>query len=206
MITTVITSYNKGPYLADAIRSALDQDYASHEVIVVDDGSTDDTCEVAKAFGDRIRYVRQPNRGQAHARNRGTREARGQFVAFLDGDDRWRPGKLSAQIALFGNNHRLGVVYADCVALRDGRATGLSRGETRGLYRGNVLDRLLVDNVVPFSSTLVRREYLLDVGMFDESVRVADDYDLWLRMARKYEFDYVDEVFLEYRLGIDSIG
>ena len=98
MVSTVITSYNKGPYLAEAIDSALAQDYPHREILVIDDGSTDHTPEVAGAYEDRIRYIRQENRGPSGAKNRGIIEVRGEFIAFLDGDDRWRPGKLTKQI------------------------------------------------------------------------------------------------------------
>jgi glycosyltransferase involved in cell wall biosynthesis len=207
MITTVITSFNKGPYLAEAIESALRQDYQPHEVIVIDDGSTDGTAEVGRSFGDRIRYIYQPNRGQCNAKNRGIVEARGEYVAFLDGDDRWRKGKLTKQARLFRDNPRLAVVYTDRTKFEGDRiVVPNNRALRHRPFRGMVLDHLIVDNFVPFSSALVRRECLIDVGMLDEDVPVAPDYDLWLRLARKYEFDFIDEILLDYRLGIDSIG
>lgn len=206
MVSTVITSYNKGPYLAEAVNSALLQDYCPHEVLVINDGSTDETQEVAAAFGDRIRYLSQPNRGQANARNWGIRESRGEYIAFLDGDDRWRSGKLSKQMGLFVARPTLGLVYTDRLKFSGDTIVWSSNRCGHELRRGRVLDWLLSDMFIPFSSVLVRRECLIEAGLFDESVRVADDYDLWLRFTRLYEIDFIDEVLVEYRLGIDSIG
>jgi len=208
LVSTVITSYNKGPYLAEAIDSALAQDYPRQEVLVIDDGSTDNTHEVAESYGDRIRYIRQENMGQPTAKNRGIREARGEFVAFLDGDDRWRPGKLSKQVEYFGRNPALGLVYTDRLTFRGEEVVDES-GKRRGpYYRGKVLDRLLINMIIPFSSAVARRRCLIAIGMFDESLAIAPDFDLWLRLGKEYEIDYVDEVLVEYRIeaGAQRIG
>jgi glycosyltransferase involved in cell wall biosynthesis len=208
LVSTVITSYNKGPYLAEAIDSALAQDYPHQEIMVVDDGSTDHTPEVAGAYEDRIRYVWQENRGPSGAKNRGVLEARGEFIAFLDGDDRWRPGKLTRQIECLHRNPAAAVIYTDRLVLRGGAIVSPSlHSEGKHLYRGHVLDQLLMNMIIPFSSTLVRRKCLIEAGLFDERRRAADDYDLWLRIGRLYEIDCVDEVFLEYRSESEgSIG
>ena len=206
MVSTVITSFNKGPYLREAIDSALKQDYRPLEVLVVDDGSTDNTSEIAKSYGSRICYIHQEHGGQCRAKNRGVSSARGEYVAFLDGDDRWRPSKLSKQVALFKTKASLGVVYTDRMKFRGDQVVWASNRAAHVLKRGWILDHILVDMCVPFSSSMVRKDCLLEVGMFDESVPIAPDYDLWLRLARLYEFDFVDEVLMEYRTGIDSVG
>jgi glycosyltransferase involved in cell wall biosynthesis len=208
MVSTVITSYNKAPYLAEAIDSALAQDYPHQEILVIDDGSTDSTPEVAGAYKDQIRYIWQENRGPSGAKNRGILEARGEFIAFLDGDDRWRPGKLTKQIECCHRNPAAALIYTDRLVIRGGAIVGMSlRAEGKHLYRGQVLDQLLINMIIPFSSALVRRKCLIEVGLFDERRRAADDYDLWLRIGRLYEIDYVDEVFIEYRSESEgSIG
>ncbi len=208
LVSTVVTSYNKAPYLAEAIDSALAQDYPHQEILVIDDGSTDHTPEVAGAYKDRIRYIRQENRGPSGAKNRGILEARGEFIAFLDGDDRWRPGKLVKQLECFHNNPAVSLVYADRAVFRGGVILRPSlRSEGQELYRGHVLDQLLMWMVIPFSSTMVRRKCLIEAGLFDERWRAADDFDLWLRIGRLFEMDYVDEVLLEYRAATEgSIG
>jgi len=207
LVSTVITCYNKAPYLAEAIESALMQDYTPHEVVVVDDGSTDESPAVAQSFGTRIRLIRQANAGASAAKNRGIREARGEFVAFLDGDDRWLPGKLSKQMPLFARNPRVSVVYADRVKF-SGTDTRIPEPERRHLrfHRGRVLDQILLDDFVSFSTAVVRRASLLEVGLLNENQRISDDYDLWLRVARCYEFDYVDEVLVEYRAATGGLS
>jgi len=208
MVSTVITSYNKAPYLAEAIDSALAQDYSNQEILVIDDGSTDRTPEVASAYSNQIRYIRQENRGPSGAKNRGILEARGEFIAFLDGDDRWRPGKLARQVECFHNHPTSALVYTDRLVFRDSVVLSPSlRSEGKDLYRGRVLDQLLMCMLIPFSSAMVRRKCLIEAGLFDERLRAADDYDLWLRIGRLYGMDYVDEVLLEYRAATEgSIG
>jgi glycosyltransferase involved in cell wall biosynthesis len=205
LVSTVITSYNKAPYLAEAIDSALTQDYPHQEILVIDDGSTDSTPDVAGAYKDRVRYIWQTNQGPSGAKNRGVLEASGEFIAFLDGDDRWRPGKLIKQVECFYRNPAAAMIYTDRFLIRSGAIVGTSlRAEGKQLYRGQVLDQLLMEMIIPFSSTLVRRKCLIDVGLFDERRRAADDYDLWLRIGRLFEIDFVDEVLLEYRIESDG--
>lgn len=206
MVSTVITSFNKAPYLAECIESALSQDYAPQEVLVVDDGSTDNTRDVAKSFGSRIHYEYQENQGQAAAKNKGICLAHGEYVAFLDGDDRWRAGKLQKQVNLLESVKSVAVVYSHTASIREGSGWEPRPYTTRhGFRRGAVLDDLLLRNFIPFSSAVARHRCLVDVGMFDETLRFAVDYELWLRMARKYSFDYVDEILVDYRVGIDSV-
>lgn len=206
MVSTVITSYNKGPYLGEAIESALCQDYAPQEIIVVDDGSTDNTREVAAAFGKQVHYVYRPNGGQSSAENHGIRLARGQLIAFLDGDDRWRAGKLRKQIEIFRKNPEVSVVYTRSWIFdhRTGKPPAGSR-KRLPLQRGRILDPLLIWNFIPFSSSMVRKDCLIGVGMFDEAVSFPNDLDLWLRIAHKYSFDFVDEELVEYRVGIEQV-
>lgn len=206
MVSTVITSFNKGPYLAEAIESALCQDYEPQEIIVVDDGSTDDTREVARTFGERIRYRFQPNQGPAAAKNRGIVLGSGEYVAFLDGDDRWRPGKLRRQVEAFGKDPRVGVVYglaATMSSLPD--EAPRPRSHIWQCYRGRVLDELIVKNFVPFSSAIVRRRCINSVGLLDPRERVTDDYEFWLRMALQFEFEFVADIVVDFREGIDQI-
>jgi glycosyltransferase involved in cell wall biosynthesis len=205
-VTTIITSFNKGPYLAEAVDSALRQDYGSQEVLVIDDGSTDNTRQMAESFGHRVRYVYQDNRGQSNAKNRGIALARGDYIAFLDGDDRWREGKLARQMARMTEHPEVAVVYGRAIAFDHLRGLLPEKGPSGNLPRGRVLDHLMMCNFIPFSSAVVRRACLSTVGGFDEGLRVAEDYDLWLRLAKDHLFDYVDDTLLDYRVGIDQIG
>jgi glycosyltransferase involved in cell wall biosynthesis len=206
LVSTVITSFNKGPYLGEAIASALSQDYPSQEIIVVDDGSKDETASVCAAFGGRIQYIYQANQGCPAAKNTGILASRGEFVAILDGDDRWRPGKLTKQVALMRAHPQVGLVFTDRLKFRENTVGLPSNWMLHTPKRGWVLDDLLLDNFIAVSTVLARRQCLFQAGLFNPAQRIASDYDLWLRFARQFEVDYIDEVLMEYRLGIDSIG
>lgn len=203
-VSVVITCYNYARFLPDAVESALGQTFSDLEVVLVDDGSTDDTPQVAARWRHepRLRYVRQENAGQAAAKNRGIRLAQGSLVAFLDADDRWDPSKLARQVPHFARAD-VGVVYSRGLHLD---ATGNTRmpknpGRTRMPRAGKITTFLLHDNMIPFSSAVVRRDLLQQIGGFDESLAMAIDWDLWLRLSLICEFAWVEERLLHYRVG-----
>ncbi len=203
-VSVVITCYNYGRYLSGAIGSVLEQTYSDFEIIVVDDGSTDDTEQVVRQFLDnpRIRYIRQENAGQANAKNTGIKNSSGTFIAFLDADDRWCPEKLEKQMSCFVNRE-VGVVYC--------RAKYLDEEDKEFFYttvspylqprRGKVTTWLFLDNFVQFSSSVVRKECFEKFGVFDETLGMGIDWDLWLRISTGYTFDFVDEPLFYYRVG-----
>jgi len=200
-VSVVVASYNYGRYIGEALESLRAQTCADWEAVIVDDGSTDDTATVVAPFlwDARFRLVRLDHQGQPRAKNRGMSESRGDFIAFLDADDRWRPTKLARQLAVFGGDPKLGVCFTRRSFIgADGRPVGDDR---RALQRGHVLDALYRDNFVCFSSAMIRRACCEHVGGFDERLGLAIDYDWWLRVARLYRFDFVDEPLVEYRIG-----
>ena len=199
-VSVVITCFNYGQYLEAAVRSVLDQTYRDVEVIVVDDGSTDNTPDIMRIYvsDDRVSYIRQENAGQPKAKNRGILASKGAFIAFLDADDLWMPEKLEKQMVLF-DDPQVGVVYARRIWInQDGE---IIPGNERRLWRGEVLDRIFIDNFVCFSSAVIRRAVLHQVGFFDESLPMGIDYDLWIRVAACATFDFVDEPLVRYRTG-----
>jgi glycosyltransferase involved in cell wall biosynthesis len=200
LVSIVITCYNYGRYLRESLASALAQTYARTEIVVVDDGSTDETAEVVKEFlaHGRLVSIRQENAGQARSKNAGIRASKGDFIAFLDADDRWMPEKIEKQMKLF-DRKAVGVAYTGRNFI-DGSGASVIREGGAKMRSGWVTKHLFVDNFVPFSSSMVRRECLEDVGVFDPSLRMAIDWDLWLRMSMKYEFDFVDENLISYRI------
>ena len=188
-VTVVIPAYNPGRHLIEAIESALLQEPAPLEVIVVDDGSA---VPIAAADHRSVRVIRQPNAGPSAARNRGIREARGELIAFLDADDVWYPGKLAAQLARF----RPGVGLCSCdfdVIEVGGRRPGW--GGHGGDYR-----QLLKGNSVATSTVIARRSLLVEVGFFDEAVRHSEEWGTWLDIARRSELEHVGAVLVGYRL------
>jgi glycosyltransferase involved in cell wall biosynthesis len=202
-VSVVIATYNYGRFLAGAVDSVLGQTRPALEVLVIDDGSTDDTASVMRRYQSElcVRYQRGANRGPAAARNTGIRLARGDLVAFLDADDQWLPAKLERQVPLFEAAPAVGVVYARRRLVNEaGQPLAYTQPD---LHRGHVLEPLFLNNFLCLSSAVVRRNALERSGLFDERIKLAssEDYDLWLRLARDVRFDYVDEPLVLYRTG-----
>ena len=198
-VSVVVATYNMGRFLPEALESVLRQTYAPFEIHVVDDGSTDGTPEFVRPFlhVPGLTYHRQPNQGQASAKNVGVRAATGDLIAFLDADDLWTPGKLELQVSAFERRPDVGVVHSNFAYIdEEGAILGSPK---RRYYDGWIAGRLLVENFVNGMSSVVRRECFNVVGLFDESLPMAIDYDLWLRISAKYQFLFVDEVTYLYR-------
>jgi len=205
-VSVIIPAYNAERYLRETLESVLAQTYRDFEVIVVDDGSTDRTGAIAAGFGPPVRCIRQANAGPSPARNRGIREARGALIAFLDADDLWLPEKLAEQVPLFdpsaslgaGPQGSVGLVY--CHAERmDAEGRPLPTPEARK-PTGRVLEDFLFRNHCPTSAAVVRRECLERVGGFAEDYIWAEDWHLWLRLARHYAFAAVPRVLVRHRV------
>jgi glycosyltransferase involved in cell wall biosynthesis len=206
LVSVVMATYNMGRYLPEALESALSQDYPALEVHIVDDGSSDDTPQVLERWRSdaRVHVHRQANAGQTRAKNQGIAHSRGDFIAFLDADDVWLPGKLRRQLALFAASPEVGVVYSDYECM-DAAGRVLPKGPTP-MRRGRITGALLIDNFVSFSSSVVRRSCLQACGAFDESLEMGIDYELWLRLSARYAFDFVPEATLRYRIWPGSMS
>jgi glycosyltransferase involved in cell wall biosynthesis len=196
-VSVIIPTYNRVPYLGAAIASALAEapSVDGLEIIVVDDGSTDDTEELMRSFGERVLYMRVPHRGQpAATRNRGLGAARGDLIALLDSDDLFLPGKLVLQCAAIDRNPDVAVVYSDGLFFRDDPSAPIGR-VLDGLPSpsGDGFADLLRGSFLVPAVTLVRRTCLDAVGGFDEALtmRGVEDYDMWLRLAARFPMLYV---------------
>jgi glycosyltransferase involved in cell wall biosynthesis len=183
-VTIVIPLFNVERYVGEAIDSVLAQTLPADqlEVVVVNDGSTDGSADIAERYVPRVRHIRQENRGLAAARNVGLRVARGEFVGFLDADDRLLPEKLAAQLAVFDARPDVGVVYTGLRYI-DEAGRPLPQAGWARLPPHPVADFVLSNRVAPHLP-LVRRADVERVGAFDESMSPAADWDLWLRLAR----------------------
>jgi glycosyltransferase involved in cell wall biosynthesis len=182
-VSTVIPAFNAEDHIVEAVSSALGQQGVASEVIVVDDGSTDDTWRLLETFGESIRRVRQANAGPARARNQGARLARGEWLAFLDADDVWRPEKLLQQLA--AADSETGMVYTDRLNFGDCERLKSRQSDGVRLYHGDAFVQLLQDNFVTLSSVMMRRSVFEDLGGFDETMAASEDWDLWLRYAAR---------------------
>jgi glycosyltransferase involved in cell wall biosynthesis len=200
-VSAIIPAYNCGPFLGAAIASALAQEGVDREVIVVDDGSTDDTPAVIASYGERIRAIRQQNLGLSAARNAGIRAARGWAIGFLDADDTWEPAKSRKQLDYLEAHPACGLVFSDVVRMSEaGRRLAPILGERWAeVPTGNCLERLFLGNFVLVPGAMVRRTVLASVGPFDETLRSVEDYDMWLRIAEVAEIGFLPEPLASWR-------
>ncbi|MBI3977217.1 MAG: glycosyltransferase [Chloroflexi bacterium] len=200
LVSAIIPAYNQAAFVSQAIESVLDQTCAEREVIVVDDGSTDETAEVVARYGDRVRQVTQANAGLAAARNTGIRHARGEYLAFLDADDVWLPQKLEAQMAVFREAPEVGLVQTGYLHVN----TDLRRLSPPVLPpadAGDSLGFVLPYNRMAVLAVVLRSEWIGRVGPFETSLRACEDWDLWIRLALAgCRFATVPEALALYRL------
>jgi glycosyltransferase involved in cell wall biosynthesis len=192
-ISVVIPTRNRAALLGRAIASVLDQTFRDFEIIVADDGSTDSTAQRVQSLPERrIRYCAHPAaRGEAAAANLGIARASGEYIAFLHDDDVWRPAKLEQQVGLFkAVSSRVAAIYTGFHSVDE--RTGATLATIVPSKRGDIFDALRGRNCIGVPSTvMVRRTCLEAVGHFDESIAAGADYDLWIRLARRYHFDFI---------------
>lgn len=197
--SVVIPTYNRAELLQRAIDSALKQTFPAHEIIVVDDGSTDNTTEVVKEYGEQVRYIWQENAGVSSARNRGIEESEGNVIAFLDSDDDWKPEKLKLQAKCFFE-HDVSVCVTDSLE-EGGPHSGKSTFEKSVLFdelrnSGPVFDAfplLAQQNFINTSTVAAKKECFKKVGIFDETLKATEDTDLWLRLSVQYKFGMIHQ-------------
>jgi len=206
MISIIIPTYNRASVLREAIHSVFNQDYfqgrepgKTYELIIVDDGSTDDTEQLAEDLGDRLYYVRQQNRGVSAARNVGLDLAKGEYIAFLDSDDLWKREKLSVQMSLMEALPRTKLCYTDETWVRKGVFVNPKNRHRK--YSGWIFDKVLPLCLLSLSSALFRCEVFDKVGCFDESLPACEDYDLGIRLAQRYPIHFIDSFLITKRGG-----
>lgn len=205
-VSVVIPTFNRAAFIADALQSVLNQTFQDFEIIVVDDGSTDDTAQIVQHVGDtRVRYLYQENRGVSAALNTGWRAARGEYIARLDSDDMWLPTLLQELVNTLDADPTLGVAYA--------RAQGMNaQGEplpqllgARERFPGDTLASLVYSDFVCPMAVIIRRAALEQVGGYDESLFATEDWDVWIRIAQSYRIAYVPRVLARYRFHAQNL-
>jgi glycosyltransferase involved in cell wall biosynthesis len=201
-VSVVIPTYNSGPLVVEAVQSVLAQTRPAYEIIVVDDGSTDDTAERLAAFGGQIQYIRQANARVAAARNTGVAAATGDAIAFLDADDAWHPEKLVRQVQVLEEQPEIGLVATQ---LSDWPGEFAPLAETERVSPIS-LEELLLKNVLATSSIVVRWSVLDRAGPFDPELFGPEDYDLWLRCAQQSGVAMLEQRLTGYRDTAGSLG
>ena len=197
-VSVVVTSYNSLPYLPETINSVLQQTFTDFELIIVDDGSTDQTVDTIKEYDDnRIKLVAQENQGVSVARNFGIDHAIGEYVAFLDGDDVWEISKLAKQVELMDSNPDIGLVHTWLALINE--KSELTGRIMKPYQEGHVWKDIIENNMVACSSTLIRSSCFEVAGVFDSSLLVAEDWDLWIRLSANYPFAIIKEPLVKYR-------
>lgn len=198
--------FNAQAYIRESIKSVLTQTFSDLELLIVDDGSTDDTATIIRKQYQlpNIHFFQQTNQGPSAARNLALRHAQGAFIAFLDADDVWQPKKLEQQLSLFTNS-RVGVVYGNAIFFGttiEGQDNFFAVNQPA---RGKITFALLKKNFVPMLTAVIRADILHELVGFDPNLRAAEDYDLWLRASLLTEFDYIENPIAKYRIHSTAI-
>ncbi|HZS05709.1 MAG TPA: glycosyltransferase family 2 protein [Blastocatellia bacterium] len=205
-VSVIIPAYNVAPYITEALDSVAAQGFTDYEVIVINDGSTDELERVLEPYRAMITYVRQENRGLSGARNAGLRLARGQYVALLDADDIWMPDYLEKMVALV-EAESADVVYPNAVLFGMPQWEGKLFQDVYPSSAPVTLEKLLLQQCVIFISALFRRDLVNEIGLFDETLRRGEDFDLWVRMAlRRGRFAFTTAPLVKYRKRVGSLS
>jgi glycosyltransferase involved in cell wall biosynthesis len=215
-VSVIIPTYNYCHFLGEAIQSVLEQTFSDFELIVVDDGSTDNTKEVVDSFGDsRIRYIYQENRGVSAARNTGIKVSSGEYVAFLDSDDMWLPENLELKVKVLDSRSDVALICSDAYVFNDDTSDILGRlwHDKKSADRVNLQrvskqplkEMLSRGGFIAPQLTVVRREVFTEVGYFDESLYVGEDWDMFIRIFLRFPIEVLDKPLVRMRKHRDSL-
>ncbi len=189
-VTIIIPTYNRASFLEKAIESVLNQTFTDFELIVVDDGSTDKTAETVNSY-EGVNYIFQENKGVSAARNTGIRAGKGEFIAFLDSDDSWKPEKLEKQLQFHNQNPDYLISQTEEIWIRNGKWANPKKIHRK--YHGWIFEKCLPLCIVSPSAVMMKRGLFDKVGLFDESLPACEDYDLWLRISAFYPVALIEE-------------
>lgn len=194
LVSVIIPTYNRAQMVARAIDSVLAQDFTDFELIVVDDGSSDDTARIFDRYGDRLIFLRQSNSGVSAARNRGIRAASGQLITFLDSDDLWLPEKLSHQVSFFDDHPEALIHQTEEIWIRNGRRVNPKKRHRK--LSGDIFVSSLELCLVSPSAVMMRKALFDEIGLFDENLPACEDYDLWLRVSCRHPVYLTDTALI----------
>ncbi len=195
-VSVIIPTYNRAKYITRAIDSVLNQTYQDFEIIVVDDGSKDNTKEILTPYMNKIHYLWQENRGISAARNIAIQRATGEYIAFLDSDDVWLNNKLQIQVDILNKSFNIGLVHNKMIMLSEqGQKVGMKPKRESGKDFKELLE---IGGDLPTSSVMVRRECFDKTGLFDENLPIMEDFEMWLRIAKEYDLYEIKDQHLAY--------
>lgn len=206
LISIIMNCYNGSKYLPQALDSVYQQTFKDYEIIFWDNQSTDNSGGIALRYGEPLRYFRgEEFLPLGAARNAAIEKASGKYIAFLDCDDIWLPEKLEKQVELLDSNKELGLVYSDTHVIdKNGNLIKSTYFRSIKPFSGNAFKELFLSNFIPILTVVVRRETLGKVGGFDPKYVIAEDYDLWLRIAEHYPIDFIEQPLAKYRFHGES--
>ncbi|ODS34733.1 MAG: glycosyltransferase family 2 [Candidatus Scalindua rubra] len=196
-VSVIIHTYNNEKFIVETVESVLKQTYNDYEIIVVDDGSEDGTRDALLPYMHKIRYHYKENGGIASAKNAGISLSKAEFIAFLDHDDLWIPNKLKIQMEYFNKSPQVGLVYAKYTSFRNNKKL---RTKPEKGYSGWIFAKLISKSFIQTSTVMVKRDCLNVVGPFDESFALADEYDMFLRIAKRFQCGFIDKGLTKYRI------
>jgi glycosyltransferase involved in cell wall biosynthesis len=199
LISVIIPTYNRGWIIKEAIDSVLAQEYINYELIVVDDGSTDDTHDILNSYQKNFLVLRQNNKGVSAARNRGFAAASGRFIAFLDSDDIWLPQKLSQQVDFFQSNPDALICQTEEIWIRNNVRVNPKKRHKKP--SGMIFEPSLSLCLVSPSAVMIKKNLFEEVGLFDETLPACEDYDLWLRVSCRHPVHLIDTPLIIKRGG-----
>ena len=207
LVSIILPTYNCAAFLSHSIGTILSQTYNSYEIIVIDDGSTDNTKEVLYPFMQRIKYIRsEQNKGLPTARNIGILPAQGKYIAFIDADDLWLPEKLQTDIEYFETHPEVSMVYSKHINI-DEKGDDLGGNTKKQLPSGNIFTQLFSEqNFIITSSVVVRKEVFETTGLFDEQLFNCQDWDMWLRIAFHFKVAGINKPLVKYRHNPHSLS
>ncbi len=196
LVSVIIPTFNRSTLLLRAVDSLLNQSYKSMEIIIVDDGSTDNSRDVLDPLinSNRIKYIYQKNQGVSSARNIGVQNSFGTWVAFLDSDDEWLKDKLAKQMIFFKSNPNLKIVYTDEVWIKNGVRINQSKHHQK--CGGYIFAECLKQCLIGPSSVVIKKDLFLELNGFDINYPVCEDYDLWLKISSRYEIGFINETLV----------
>jgi glycosyltransferase involved in cell wall biosynthesis len=219
LVSVIIPAYNHELYVQEALQSVINQTYKNIQLIVINDGSTDETGTVITNFIENnnnfnIEYFSKPNEGICRTLNKGLELAKGKYVAFLASDDMWTSDRIEKQVQLMEENANIGLVFSDNYFIRNNQIAQIKGTDYKpsikkcfinNIQNINMYEKLLTEDIIPALTVLIRKECLDKVGGFDNNLK-AEDYDMWLRMAKEFPMAFIDEPLAYYRIHDTNIS